>query len=379
MPRLQPPRTKTMPVKKRKYRGDHCRKRTGKPFKITRALGCQYIWIDSLCIIQEDEVDFNIQTSKMGSIYEMAFLVIAADVAENTEAGFLTERGNASHRIDVPWEGSRSEDLEIFSEEDLPSDVSYHDGFYSVGDAGQAGRRSNPVFSRAWCLQERLLATRIVHYTKWEMIWECRSRTTCECGRLDVNDPDRDQPILLQCYFDRAKSSEGAPAHSESGAMFWRSTVQRFSKCKITRPRDRLPAISGLARQIQLEKLGSYCAGLWEQELPVDLLWRRDEGSKHDRNFHSRYDEYIAPTWSWVSLNGPVTHPSLPKRNMEAVAKVLNVSCEHSGRDEFGALVSGSITLEAPALLCSDRNRQAGQDPRPACRPTWQLAIPRII
>jgi len=59
---------------------------------ITRGLGMRYLWIDALCIIQDDKSDWEREAAKMGQVYENAFLTIAADGAEDPTRGILTSR-----------------------------------------------------------------------------------------------------------------------------------------------------------------------------------------------------------------------------------------------------------------------------------------------
>jgi hypothetical protein len=70
--------------------------------ELTRILGYEYIWIDSLCIIQHDNQDFAIQSREMGDIYANAVVVISADLAKSVHEGFLQQREHMSVPIRVP-------------------------------------------------------------------------------------------------------------------------------------------------------------------------------------------------------------------------------------------------------------------------------------
>lgn len=55
--------------------------------RVTRELGLRYLWIDSLCIIQDDAKDWNQEAALMGSIYENAYCTIAAAEAYSDDEG----------------------------------------------------------------------------------------------------------------------------------------------------------------------------------------------------------------------------------------------------------------------------------------------------
>ncbi|KAL5331591.1 hypothetical protein ACEPPN_001125 [Leptodophora sp. 'Broadleaf-Isolate-01'] len=83
--------------------------------------------------------------------------------------------------------------------------------------------------------------------------------------------------------------------------MLWGSIMWNFTRCAITFPSDRFPAISGLAREVYRHTDWAYVAGLWKEYIHLGLLWST-------RDVASPAKEYVAPSWSWASLDirGPV-------------------------------------------------------------------------
>lgn len=305
---------------------------------LTLMLGYEYIWIDSLCIIQQDSEDFAKQSSKMGKIYMCAVLVISADSGQSVEAGFLEKRLYASTTIRIPiWKRQPHSADRVFAKP-IPIDYDQRDDHTSFG--------SDPTFARAWCFQEQRMATRIVHFTTSEMSWGCGSDLTCECGRLGWTDYG-DNPELLQRYFNSLESTSDERGRAPSTVEFWWSLIESFSRRRLTRVTDRLPSISGLAKLMQCEELGEYYAGMWERQLPISLLWTTDDlvGSQH---YPWRPLEYIGPTWSWVSLMGIVQRPEWA-HDRKVVANIDKVYCVRNSTDSFGTIASASITITAPA------------------------------
>lgn len=160
---------------------------------VTREIQIQYIWIDSLCIIQDDLQDWVDEAANMASVYEGATLVLAATSAANGDTGFLSTKrepylqvqGESYDNIPYKFFARKTRPHDIFNAKIVDHDVVDNETIV----------RDYPLFSRAWCYQERLLATRILHFTKYEIIFECLSGINCECGRLQGFDYDNVQDL----------------------------------------------------------------------------------------------------------------------------------------------------------------------------------------
>ncbi|KAF2649936.1 HET-domain-containing protein, partial [Lophiostoma macrostomum CBS 122681] len=131
---------------------------------VTRRLGIKYLWVDAMCIIQDSRDDWEIESSRMATVYKNAHVAIAADIAKDCNAHFLPRRKS---------EGSKDEEaLAKFTESDGSTFTVY--GQSSDGWGHPDPLESNlPLRRRAWTLQEELLASRIVHFTQNELYWEC--------------------------------------------------------------------------------------------------------------------------------------------------------------------------------------------------------------
>jgi hypothetical protein len=140
----------------------------------TAKLGIQYIWIDSLCIIQDDAIDWEIESSKMADVYQHAALTISATSSPGDTQGCFSE---VTTSVD---------DLEI----NLPDDV----GSCQIAVRKPLKHWNNlipsllqkhfPLLSRGWAFQERILSRRVLHFCESELVWECRQTSVCECGGL---------------------------------------------------------------------------------------------------------------------------------------------------------------------------------------------------
>jgi hypothetical protein len=145
-----------------------------------------------------------------------------------------------------------------------------------------------PLLSRAWVFQERNLAPRTLHFHPSEMVMECKSAICCECSGLDKVTPETRRRSLHLESTDRADIFNS-----------WLEVVEEYSKLRLTRESDRLPALTGVATVFQ-KRLGcGYMAGIWRDDVARGILWDVTSYALFERSVR-RNDS--APTWSWASL-----------------------------------------------------------------------------
>lgn len=140
---------------------------------ITRALEIKYLWIDSFCIIQGDDDDWQKESGKMASTYAGAFLVISADKSRDCHGGFLhkkaEDRSSPTPLATIPTNNVDSSKSAVY-----------------IGELSHGCLFDHELLaSRAWTLQENLLAPRMLHFTSSELVWECMDALCCECMYLD--------------------------------------------------------------------------------------------------------------------------------------------------------------------------------------------------
>jgi hypothetical protein len=300
---------------------------------VVRFLGIRYLWIDALCIIQDDVADWERESAKMADVYENAFLTISTDAARDPTQGiFSTRRSDMVSTTDSLGTGrtvrpTRNVVVEQFPVTDKVGEThvvyareplshsniilprSYHDVTY-------------PLMSRAWTLQERLLSGRILHVTAAELIWECKTTLCCECGTIARESdylsgnpsPKIAYDIAMQNIIEEGRNAfhvKGqGPKQSErprtpKTSQEWTLLIGGYSNRMLTYETDKLTAISALARRFSLiddlPVSRTYLAGLWLEDLPWLLCWR-----VFQRRFEKRPETYCAPTWSWASISTPV-------------------------------------------------------------------------
>jgi hypothetical protein len=262
---------------------------------VSRALGFKYLWIDSLCIFQDNYNDKEREISRMASYYRAAQLTICAAAAPSCADGFLAERPTFPFQtgpIRLPLRSSAGRDGgHIY----LLNEMNEQDGV-------------EPTATRGWTLQESMLSRRILIFARKQLYWTC-CRYFASCGGKTTAPIHQDQ--------DEAGRRSLIPSIAPVGTLdhhhpryIWGKVVEEFTRRSLSFGRDKLPAISALAQYVATfnQSRGQkplYIAGLLiDQNTPsswIDqLVWYTTAPDC------GRASSYRAPSWSWASLDGPV-------------------------------------------------------------------------
>ncbi|KAF2806746.1 HET-domain-containing protein, partial [Mytilinidion resinicola] len=260
--------------------------------KVAWELGIRYIWIDSLCIYQDSEHEWQSESAKMGLVYKNSWLNIAAIDSSDCNGGCFFQRDK---RLVEPIKMKFKDDEKEF--------LCIDSNLWLVGIDGA------PLSKRAWVLQERLLSPRQIHFGVLQLYWECRRHAACETlpGSMLASILD----LMSAENTDAQNTRKATPLDVYTG---WRHSVQNYSKCSLTYPRDKLIAISGVAKEMSKVINDQYLAGLWRSQLPTTLLWsaepsgpassiRYQKSPAGSGNIWTRPRPLRAPTWSWASLD----------------------------------------------------------------------------
>jgi hypothetical protein len=307
--------------------------------KVARYLNCRYLWIDSLCIVQDDPQDWEIEAVLMDKIYSHSLCNIAATGAANSLGGLFFERDPAAA---VPC-------IFKFKPQEEPSESFLIIQTYTR----QSSLEKQPLQKRGWVLQERLLARRLIDFTSKELMWRCRQTQASESFPLGFPSNvtiGAEEPMAI--LLNKAVTAEFQHEWINHAYIFlsWADIVTDYTKRLLTRPEDKLIAISGIAKQIQDEIQGEYVAGLWREALPQQLLWFVIHWEQAGGSQSERAAEYRAPSWSWAAIDGAVHWGGSLKKNNEEriIADVLEVSVTpRSDKNPFGLLAAGWMRVNA--------------------------------
>ncbi len=187
-------------------------------------------------------------------------------------------------------------------------------------------------------------------------MWECMEAAACECSFMDhVEDKNLDKLLHHRnMVSERGEVIEGQAArqarYETSSARRWRAMVSRYSRLSLTPGNGHLPALSGLAKQMNREIMDTYIAGLWTRTLPIDLLWEVSSPSEE------RQAPWKAPTWSWAHWKSPVdwVDDLANECKPDIHLKLVNTKQVLAGDDDMGEITSASLFIAArlcPATL----------------------------
>ncbi|KAF2841580.1 HET-domain-containing protein, partial [Patellaria atrata CBS 101060] len=257
---------------------------------LTRALSKRYLWIDSLCIVQapHPNPDWERESAKMGWIFRNAFCTISASAATTGSEGCFSSELRFTKSVPVSVQ-CRTSDYSgtvffslIPSEKLLPNN-SFREQMLKA-----------PVNTRGWCLQEQILASRIIHCCPDQIYVQCNKHVVGENGYIFDYARKSPLPPLLKHFLPPPGIYCGHMKRCFYFNRAWCTVTEMYSHRHLTQDSDRLPAISGLASALQLLVDDRYFAGLWLSCLHRQLLWF----GYLDKQI---YSPYRAPSWSWIS------------------------------------------------------------------------------
>lgn len=257
--------------------------------EVATSMGFFHIWIDSLCIIQDDIADWEKESAVMGQIYEGAVFNIAATWAADGSLGLYHKRDPATVSPPDLGEGNTT----------LARLRMYTD------DIEEA-----PLNTRAWVLQERYLAPGQLSFTRNQVYWECQELMACEQFPEGMSG-EAWNPKLMAGFlsgFRTVAPPVGKPTVDLEDLAnvneAWGAMVKAYSSCYLTKGSDKLVALAGLAGKVRETRKDTYLAGMWKRELLSQLCW--NTYPQHERAV-SRIRGCCIPTWSWANLDGPIS------------------------------------------------------------------------
>ncbi|KAE9569388.1 hypothetical protein CGMCC3_g14510 [Colletotrichum fructicola] len=267
----------------------------------SRALGIRYLWIDSLCIIQDSKDDWEFEAKRMCQYYTNSLMTISGVSSSGGEGGLFATR-HPGLTSPIPTEITFPEDGKM---------KGFAHALYFPDPARDIwGDHKPPLWTRAWVVQERVLSPRLLLFSLTQMSWQCQEEIASENipeGRpLESSREDKDMRWSIMGW-QRAQSTSqigedlySSPVASHRLYHGWYEIVREYTHCKLTMPSDIFHAVAGIMQALQFALKDEYVSGLWKGDIHRGLIWVVAEGVKTQRELRS----YRAPSWSWGSLPG---------------------------------------------------------------------------
>lgn len=344
-------------------------------FNIASWLGLDWLWIDSLCIVQDSKADWQTEASFMDRVYMNAEVNISADSGEDSRAGCFAKRENIEV---IPFEFAAAQTLHSWV-------VTTQNLFDWM--------KSATSLSRAWIHRERQLARRILHFTEKELVWECCGHgNACFASESIPGGLGSDETLFNgEAKFQNKRADvDIRTARTEDAKEYakklqhlhdlWNSTCQGLSSKSVTYATDMPIILSSLAREFhQMIPDDEYVCGLWRSTLPQSLTWWVP-GDK------SEGEDYIAPSWSWLCADSRVKLAARSSsHNYLPAAKILKFKSERETGDPYGRLTSAELhmsgylrrlhfhfTEEGGLILSVVEEDENGQDRIRLIGPDWE-------
>lgn len=309
---------------------------------ITRRLGVRYLWIDCLCIIQDSKEDWRVESARMGEVYKYGHCnIAAAKSTDDVDEGCYVKRDPLRIKPLIiettirKWYENTAEPTQYCINR-LLRDCEYVD--------------TASLNLRGWVLQERVMSPRTLHFGPTQIVFECCESKASETwpGAVAIDLPsDRAGLKVQQAKMERSKSMgidrSSYPTKNSfkypDGFEYWENVVQYYSDTNVTIGTDRLVAVSGIMKSIQPKIGAEYIAGLWNYQVEYQLLWKAVHSGQC-----TRPAEYVAPTWSWASVQGQVEGLTqqwtiLPHSHLVTVVEVR----VQPVADAFGQVLKGGF------------------------------------
>ena len=300
--------------------------------QVTRKLGCRYLWIDSLCIIQDNQKDWEVEAALMQQYYRQSLLTIAAADANNSEAGLFRDRDRLSNLpCKLQFSDVHGSPRQLYA---YTNNMSFELERSSLSES----YKPHPLYSRAWVFQEQALSPRTLTYARDGISWRCQEMLFDERAphmksidefivknkatniirrRGDPRITDatiaelqrkwiflRPRPNPNRSFTNVGYHKKDCYLPEDEFLIDWGAMVRDYTERNLTYQSDKLIAIRGIADAVAPIVSMTYFAGIWVDSMRsilMGLLWT----SQRRRSKQTpRLD--IAPSWSWASTDGEV-------------------------------------------------------------------------
>ncbi|KAH7081464.1 heterokaryon incompatibility protein-domain-containing protein [Paraphoma chrysanthemicola] len=330
--------------------------------KLCQDLDIDFLWIDRLCIIQDDPADLAREIADMGYIYEDALLniggVAAASQSARSDEGLFTNRSGYAKYNDPMCARVRRSNYDQLC-------WIYQTSIYT-------SLNRSAMMLRGWILQERLLSPRSIYFD-YQLHWECSELLACEyfpdgiprevsersAGPPDhwgVKTPFKIKSLLFDArYVVEQMTMMMIPDHSvvwTNQYQCWMKLIERYSRCQLTHESDCFLALSGLAKHFAREFDDEYLAGLWRKGIYEQLLWYVDK-PRYLPESMDNLQVSGAPTWSWASRRRDGIdflfdqYPGV-LGHFDRTAEIEDAAVVLNGDDPIGNVSSGMIRICGP-------------------------------
>ncbi|KAL4724453.1 hypothetical protein ACLX1H_009069 [Fusarium chlamydosporum] len=267
---------------------------------VCRCLAHEYIWIDALCIVQNDEGDQAEQTAIINAIFSNAELTISTLVGSDCHTKLYQPRSvRMAHAVSLDiWEPKSTRrpntSLSVIPEW-LQGDMKIH----------------GPVHSEGWKLAEQLLSTRILYFGDGMLHWECLHDYVVEADpggnyrrcynyRIDLDNRIHTKKAIQGV----ASLGKGPWKTIQEPFELWKQQVEDLTRRKLAKQSDRIPALDGISKRLANSAGRESFFGIWDgDKLLESLCWKVEKPLPN-----SVVKVPNMPSWTWGAVTGEVSY-----------------------------------------------------------------------
>jgi hypothetical protein len=305
-----------------------------------RELGFRYIWIDSLCIIQDDIDDWRREAAAMHTVYSNAVLTIAALSSTDANDGLFRSRKSWVRPVQLTFRAMG---------------YSGKSCAYAMPVSGiRTPERKGPLNSRGWTLQEEILSPRILYFGDGMLFWDCFTTRGSEADPDGTRESARvKQDMLTACrrafgdvplhaehrseYWTEEDEANYVAREQEIPFMVWEGTVAEYSTRELTYSTDTIAAIQGLATRMEPLLQDSFLCGIWTGHNSLrSLCWESLQPGVRRSGY---------PSWSWASTTSSVAYTLLARNPITWHAEVFRVDADRKAITIRGPMRKGDLKL----------------------------------
>ncbi|KAF4633435.1 hypothetical protein G7Y89_g4687 [Cudoniella acicularis] len=345
---------------------------------VCRHLGIRFLWIDSLCIIQGNRNDWEMQSEQMGRVYSNAALAISAAIGEDSHAGLFVDRDpQKTYPCTLNFQYPKGDGVITTTPFLVCRDSYFPKAAY--------------LDTRGWTFQEKYLSPRTLRFSETEMYWVCASTHASEGLPIGLC------PLTHKSDYDKyiKKDSNGVlPIQVDMVQRYhwWYQAIEIYSHRIFTFESDRLLALSGLASTFQRLD-DEFLFGIWKSDMAHGLAWRLSGQCKQpvtdtspkspipSRSWASRpgniitYSDIESYPGSVMELNEPITSYQIPKGSRQHnFTELLSVESMSPAIVSSASFKSGSLRLRGLVLQVSLEESSVAWDSS-----TWSTHVPTVF
>ncbi|KAJ4378009.1 hypothetical protein N0V83_000839 [Neocucurbitaria cava] len=287
----------------------------------------------------------------MADVYSNAYLTIAATRASHSR--FSDEEGSFEL---------------IFNYDDR---TSFPGSMETVTHQPLRVHKGEPLLERVWCFQERVLATRTLHFASDQMYWECAHCFESEEGMVNVREEDFYREYSMEKIANGLRNVAGIEDPTRRRDA-WFLLIEEYTSRDMTYQSDKLPALSGIISALQ-NLTGDTCyAGIWKSWFMKGLLWRLQSPEWDLYVFTPKQpfklDFYRAPSWSFASIEGVALYNEVDYVDAgNFCAQLEDCSVAPKGNNPLGELKSGFARIIGPVTSIVSVDHKVSRSGR-ACK-----------